>query len=272
MPNLDRFTKVQEIDYKIALEEIKKGKKESFWMWYIFPQIKGLSSVQIAKKFAIINIEEAIEYLNNDTLRARLIEITQAVIDLGDVDINKVFGSPDDLRLRSCMTLFREAEKSSEVKCNDIFQKVLDQFFDGKDDEKTIAILLKQDYEKQCGIKQEEDEHLYTNKTIMEKEIDDNFSDDEENKENKDTTNNNEIIDINSIEEKQEMPENQNINMEQNEMLTPECHKNRGENREISSIMEKVDENRPIIENEKKNYLNEIMNEERKCCPECILI
>jgi uncharacterized protein (DUF1810 family) len=270
MPNLDRFTKAQENDYKIALEEIKKGKKESFWMWYIFPQIKGLGSAQIAKKFAIRDIEEAIEYLNNDILRARLIEITQAVIDLGDVDIDKVFGPPDDFRLRSCMTLFREAEKSSEVKCNDIFQRVLDKFFEGKDDEKTIAILQKQDYDKQCGIKQEENEQLYTNKTILEKEIDDNFSDDEENQEKKDTTNYNEIIEI---EVKQEMPEDQNINMEQNEMLTPECYKNRGKNREISSIMAKVDENHPIIEKEKKNYLdNKIMNEERKCCPECIII
>jgi uncharacterized protein (DUF1810 family) len=262
MPNLERFLKEQEDDYERALKEIKNGRKESCWMWYIFPQIIGLGSTQMSKIYAIKDIEEAIEYLNHRILGARLIEITQAVIDLGDADINKVFHFPDNLKLKSCMTLFREAEKSSEVKSNNVFQRVIDQFFDGKDDEKTLAILQMQENYKKSRIKQEENENLLTNKTNKEKEIDDKSSDDEIG--NKDTT-------YNKEHEKQEIPENTNNNMENNETLTQECSKKKGENKEIPSITLKEDENQPIVEDQNNNS-KEIPEKKGKCCPNCIII
>ena len=270
MPNLDRFLKEQEDDYERALGEIKSGRKQSCWMWYIFPQIIGLGSTQMSKIYAIKDIDEAVEYLNHEILRERLIKITQAVIDLGDANINEVFHFPDNLKLKSCMTLFREAEKSSEVKCNNVFQKVIDQFFDGKDDEKTLAILQKQENDKKSGIKQEENDQLRTNKINKEKEIDDESSDDE--KGNKDTSNNVELIDTNKIDEKQELPENTNNNMENNETLTQECSKKKGENKEIPSITQKEDENHPIVEDQNNNS-KEIPVKKKTCCPEdCIII
>ena len=167
MSQLDRFIKAQENDYQIALDEIKNGSKDSCWMWYIFPQIKGLGLTEMSKTYAIKNIEEAIEYLNNEILRTRLIEITQALLDLGAVDIKKVMGFPDNLKLKSSMTLFREAEKESKIKCDNIFQKVLDQFFEGEEDPKTLVILQKQQYEKEKGLeKKEEDEEDNEKSTV----------------------------------------------------------------------------------------------------------
>ena len=117
-------------------------------MWYIFPQIQGLGSTHTSEFYSIQDIEEAIEFLNNEILRTRLIEISQALLDLGEIDINEVMGFPDNLKLKSSMTLFREAEKASGIKCDDVFQKVLDQVFKGEEDKKTINILEKQKLEK----------------------------------------------------------------------------------------------------------------------------
>ena len=132
---LDRFTKAQETDYPIALSEIRNGRKESHWMWYIFPQIKGLGFSSTAQYYAIQNKKEAEEYLAHPVLGKHLIEISEALLEIKSCDASRVMGYPDDLKLRSSMTLFYL------VSGNDTFKKVLDKFFDGKIDKKTEKLL-----------------------------------------------------------------------------------------------------------------------------------
>ncbi len=296
MSALDRFIKAQENDYATALEEIQSGRKESCWMWYIFPQIQGLGQTQMSKIYAIRDIEEAIEYLNHDILRSRLIEITQALLDLGKVNINGVLGSLDALKLKSCMTLFREAEKSANVKCDDIFQKVLDQFYKGEEDEKTLTILQKQKFEKDLGIKGEENEGIYSNKTILEKETEYKISEEDNNDKDNDKDNDinkindKENIDINYIpetetqviEEIQEVQEKNNIE-NNNEIITPESNRNKGQMKEKSNILSNVSESNPMMEIDNKNYKDKEdeldeddddkeVHERRRCCPNCIII
>jgi uncharacterized protein (DUF1810 family) len=126
----------QEKDYQIALSEIKNGKKQSHWMWYIFPQIEGLGFSETSKFYAIKNIHEAREFLKHPVLGSRLIEICNELLKLETNDPHTIFGNPDDLKLRSSMTLF-----SSLLNTNFVFQKVLDKYFDGKKDSKTLEIL-----------------------------------------------------------------------------------------------------------------------------------
>lgn len=133
---LDRFLTAQQDSYKTALREIQSGQKVSHWMWYIFPQIAGLGYSQMAQYYAIRDIEEAKEYLKNDILRRRLLEISQALLETESDDAAYVMGRPDDLKLKSSMTLFLLAEPECQV-----FQKVLDKFFQGEKDEKTERIL-----------------------------------------------------------------------------------------------------------------------------------
>lgn len=133
---LDRFLTAQQDSYKTALREIQGGQKVSHWMWYIFPQIAGLGYSQMAQYYAIRDIEEAKEYLKNDILRRRLLEISQALLETESDDAAYVMGRLDDLKLKSSMTLFLLAEPECQV-----FQKVLDKFFQGEKDEKTERIL-----------------------------------------------------------------------------------------------------------------------------------
>ncbi len=139
MSDLKRFHDAQSYSYEEALDEIKAGRKESHWMWYIFPQITGLGMTSIAEYYAIKDISEARGYLADDTLRSRLTEISGTLLGLSSSDPLKVMGYPDNLKLRSCMTLFREADPSI-----DVFQKVLDKFYGGEPDQKTLAILKQQ--------------------------------------------------------------------------------------------------------------------------------
>ena len=134
--NLIRFLDAQKNDYAIALSEIKKSKKQSHWMWYIFPQIQGLGLSGTSKLYAIKNIQEAEEFLNHPVLGSRLIEICITLLNLETNDAHKIFGSPDDMKLRSSMTLFSFFKNADPV-----FQKVLDKFFDGEKDPKTLQIL-----------------------------------------------------------------------------------------------------------------------------------
>ena len=150
--DLDRFLKEQEEDYPKALEEIKSGKKQSCWMWYIFPQIEGLGFSEMNKKYSLKDIEEAKAYLENETLKSRLIEITQALLDLEDADIHEVMGF-DDCKLKSSMTLFKKVEEQYNIDCGKVFQKTLDKYFNGEDDQRTITILEKQKYEKLMSVK-----------------------------------------------------------------------------------------------------------------------
>jgi uncharacterized protein (DUF1810 family) len=135
--DLNRFLNAQEKDFENALAEIKSGKKESHWMWYIFPQIKGLGYSQMSIYYSIQNIKEAKDYLNHPILGSRLKEITLEVLALNENNATRVFGIPDNLKLKSSMTLFASVDTSTDK----IFEKVLQNFFKGQFDEKTIDLL-----------------------------------------------------------------------------------------------------------------------------------
>lgn len=134
---LNRFLEAQEKDYALALSEIKLGQKRSHWMWYIFPQFKGLGYSHYSKLYAINSLEEANEYLNHPTLGTRLKEISNELLKLKDFYVEEIFGSPDDKKLQSCMTLFSEVEESDE----NVFLKVLDKYFSGRLDERTLLLI-----------------------------------------------------------------------------------------------------------------------------------
>ncbi len=137
--DLNRFLQAQEHSYETALEEIRQGCKASHWIWYIFPQLKGLGFSSTAQHYGIQNLAEAKAYLADKTLRSRLLEISTALLELKETDIEQIMGYPDDLKLRSSMTLFMLAEPSCEV-----FQRVLEKYYDGKPDEKTISLCRKE--------------------------------------------------------------------------------------------------------------------------------
>ncbi|KAA6440861.1 DUF1810 family protein [Dyadobacter flavalbus] len=134
--NLNRFLEAQNRDYPQALAEMKSGRKRSHWIWYIFPQIHGLGFSSTSEFYAITNLNEAKDYLQHPVLGSRLIEITKAVLALSGKTANQIMGSPDDLKLKSCMTLFSLLENTDPV-----FQAVLDKYFNGMQDQKTLAII-----------------------------------------------------------------------------------------------------------------------------------
>lgn len=134
--NLDRFKKAQASDYATSLSEIKNGRKESHWMWYIFPQLKGLGFSSMAEFYGIDGLAEAKAYIADDLLRGRLVEISDALLGVASSDAREVMGYPDDLKLKSCMTLFMVAAPELEV-----FGKVLEKFFGGEKDLKTVKII-----------------------------------------------------------------------------------------------------------------------------------
>lgn len=136
MNDLKRFTEAQETDYAAALAEIKNGRKQSHWMWYIFPQITGLGYSSTAKFYAVRDRREAEDYLAHPVLGGRLVEISNALLAVEGKTANQIFGSPDDVKLKSSMTLFGALEKTDPV-----FQKVLDKFFDGAPDARTLELL-----------------------------------------------------------------------------------------------------------------------------------
>lgn len=135
---LNRFLEAQNQTYLKALSEIKNGRKESHWMWYIFPQVKGLGHSEMANYYGINSLYEATAYLEHPVLRKHLVEITTAVLNVKDKSAGDIFGSPDDLKLRSCMTLFANAKNTDTV-----FSDVLDKYFSGKEDVDTLDILNK---------------------------------------------------------------------------------------------------------------------------------
>ncbi|MDB5201325.1 MAG: hypothetical protein JWQ27_734 [Ferruginibacter sp.] len=136
MPHLSRFIEAQESSYATALAEIKNGRKLTHWIWYIFPQLAGLGRSGTAVFYGIQNKNEAAEYFDHPLLRKRLIEISDALLHIENKTAHEIFGSPDDLKLRSCMTLFSLLENTDPV-----FQAVLDQYFNGEKDERTIDLL-----------------------------------------------------------------------------------------------------------------------------------
>lgn len=132
---LDRFLTAQERSYDAALSEIKNGRKRSHWMWYIFPQIAGLGMSSTAQYYSIADIEEAREYITHPVLGARLLEISRALLTLDGSDATAVMGYPDDLKLRSSMTLF------AQVSEDPVFNAVIDKFYGGRPDTRTLHIL-----------------------------------------------------------------------------------------------------------------------------------
>lgn len=134
--SLERFIEAQERDYTIALSEIKNGRKRSHWMWYIFPQIEGLGYSAMSKYYSIKNLDEAAGYLQHPVLSKRLLETSNELLKLNETNAGKIFGSPDDMKLKSSMTLFASVPDADIV-----FQSVLDKFFDSAKDEVTLKKL-----------------------------------------------------------------------------------------------------------------------------------
>jgi uncharacterized protein (DUF1810 family) len=134
--DLKRFLDAQEKSYSLALSEIRQGRKKTHWMWFIFPQIKGLGNSETSKFFAIKNTAEAASFLKHPVLGKRLIQICKELYNLEETSANKIFGSPDDLKLKSSMTLF-----SSLPDANPVFGLILDKYYNGLKDEKTMRII-----------------------------------------------------------------------------------------------------------------------------------
>ena len=133
--SLERFVDAQAGTYQDALTEIKNGRKQSHWMWYIFPQVQGLGFSSTSKYYAIKDMDEAREFLKHPVLGSRLIEISNVLLQLPTNNPNKVFGSPDDLKLKSSMTLFAALNE------NPVFEAVLQKYFNGVKDDKTLQII-----------------------------------------------------------------------------------------------------------------------------------
>ncbi|RYZ28746.1 MAG: DUF1810 domain-containing protein [Sphingobacteriales bacterium] len=134
--SLTRFLEAQQKDYATALEEIRKGKKRSHWMWYIFPQLKGLGFSSMAVHYGINDIREAKTFIDDLVVGYRLVHISQELLKLQHNYATAIFGSPDDLKLPSSMTLFSEVEGTDQV-----FEKVLVKYYDGVKDTRTLALL-----------------------------------------------------------------------------------------------------------------------------------
>jgi uncharacterized protein (DUF1810 family) len=134
--NLNRFVQAQEDDYDTALSEIKSGRKRSHWMWYIFPQLDGLGFSPTAKLYAIKTIAEAEAYLGHPLLGPRLLECCEAVLGVEGRSAFEIFGFPDEMKLKSCATLFACVSPPGSV-----FDRLLQKYFQGGRDEKTLRLL-----------------------------------------------------------------------------------------------------------------------------------
>jgi uncharacterized protein (DUF1810 family) len=137
--DLDRFVSAQEDVYDSAVAEIRAGRKRTHWMWFVFPQLRGLGSSPISRQFAIRSAAEARAYLAHPILGPRLLECCEALLRVNGGSANEIFGSPDDLKLRSCATLFASISEPGSV-----FERVLGRFFDGAPDGRTEALLLQE--------------------------------------------------------------------------------------------------------------------------------
>lgn len=137
MNSLMRFYLAQETKYAIALAEIQAGRKQNHWIWYIFPQIAGLGRSETAQFYALKDVNEAKLFLEDPVLGKRLREITQALLALEEVTIYAVMGTPDDMKVKSCMTLFAEIDTQPDA----IFQQVLDKYYAGEKDLLTLELM-----------------------------------------------------------------------------------------------------------------------------------
>jgi uncharacterized protein (DUF1810 family) len=140
MNDLTRFLTAQERDYATALAEIKSGRKRSHWMWYIFPQIAGLGLSETSKFYALKDQPEAEAYLQHPILGQRLIDLSKALLELEDNHATRILGSPDDMKLKSSMTLFAALPNTDPI-----FGQVLAKFYNGIRDWETLRLLFPSD-------------------------------------------------------------------------------------------------------------------------------
>ena len=133
---LARFVDAQRDVYAQALAELRAGRKRSHWMWFVFPQIDGLGMSDMSRRYAIRDTAEARAYLAHPVLGARLVECCEALLGVPDRSAHEILGSPDDLKLRSCATLFAQVAPSGSA-----FHRVLERFFTGASDPRTLERL-----------------------------------------------------------------------------------------------------------------------------------
>jgi uncharacterized protein (DUF1810 family) len=138
-PKLSEFVAAQDPIYQEVRNELAQGRKQTHWMWFIFPQLKGLGSSAMAIKFGIDSLEEAKAYLQHPVLGPRLKECTELMLTVPHDDAHAILGSPDDLKFHSSMTLFSLAQPEEPI-----FQKTLEKFFKGERDARTLQLLKDQ--------------------------------------------------------------------------------------------------------------------------------
>jgi uncharacterized protein (DUF1810 family) len=134
--DIERFVRAQERTYPTALAEVRSGRKRSHWMWYVFPQIAGLGSSETSRRYAIRDTAEARAYLEHPLLGPRLIECFEAALSVDGRTAHEIFGSPDDLKFRSCATLFACVAPPGSV-----FQRALEKYFGGEGDPRTLELV-----------------------------------------------------------------------------------------------------------------------------------
>lgn len=145
MKDINRFLEAQETTYQQALQEVKNGRKTSHWIWYIFPQIEGLGQSYASHYYGIEDIEEAKAYLQQPILKQRLLEISNALLEVEGKTSFEIFGTLDAIKVQSSMTLFHITN------LEEVFKQVLDKYYDGTLDENTIEKLNKKSYQKEKG-------------------------------------------------------------------------------------------------------------------------
>jgi uncharacterized protein (DUF1810 family) len=134
--DLERFVSAQRSSYDRALAEIVAGRKRSHWMWYVFPQLAGLGVSAMSRRYAIVSLEEADAYLRHPVLGPRLRACAEAALGVDGRSALAIFGSPDDLKLRSCATLFAQVSPAGSV-----FHRLLERYFAGEPDQATLRLL-----------------------------------------------------------------------------------------------------------------------------------
>jgi len=135
--SLSRFVEAQEPTYEAALAELQAGRKRSHWMWFVFPQLRGLGPSPMAQRYGVTSLTEAEEYVEHALLGPRLLECTRAILSIPDRTATEILGGIDALKLRSSMTLFAVAAPQEPL-----FQEVLDRYYDGERDELTLNLLV----------------------------------------------------------------------------------------------------------------------------------
>lgn len=135
--DLERFVEAQRPVFDTALQELRSGRKRSHWMWFVFPQLKGLGSSRMAQVYGIESLAEARAYLAHPVLGPRLVLCTEVVLATEGKSLNAIFGSPDDLKFCSSISLFSRAAKET----TDVFRRALDRFCAGREDTRTLALL-----------------------------------------------------------------------------------------------------------------------------------